>query len=72
MESVFTVLHVVMSIINFFRVNGTVCSLQGEPVYPQIWKDGDIVVGGAFPFYSSWETIDLSYVVMPPPMKCIR
>ncbi|XP_034160827.1 extracellular calcium-sensing receptor-like [Pangasianodon hypophthalmus] len=71
MESLFTLLHVVMAIINFSRVNGTACSLQGEPAYPQIWKDGDIIVGGAFPFHSSWETIDLSYVVMPPPMKCM-
>ncbi|XP_060734338.1 extracellular calcium-sensing receptor-like [Tachysurus vachellii] len=70
MESVFTLLHVVMAIINFSRANGTACSLQGQPANPQIWKDGDIIVGGAFPFHSSWETIDLSYVFKPPPMKC--
>lgn len=72
MESVFTLLHVVMAIINFSHANGPDCSLQGESAYPQIWKDGDIIVGGAFPFHSIWETIDLSFVVMPPPMKCIR
>ncbi|XP_058244199.1 extracellular calcium-sensing receptor-like [Hemibagrus wyckioides] len=70
MESVFTLLHVVMAIINFSRANGTACSLQGEPANPQIWKDGDIIVGGTFPFHNSWETTDLSYVVKPPPVKC--
>ncbi|XP_046720744.1 extracellular calcium-sensing receptor-like [Silurus meridionalis] len=71
MEPVFTLLHVVLAIISFSRANGTTCSLQGEPAYPQIWKDGDIIIGGAFPFHSIWEAIDLSYVVMPPPVKCI-
>ncbi|KAF5895980.1 extracellular calcium-sensing receptor-like, partial [Clarias magur] len=47
------------------------CPTKQQPDPLTIWKDGDIVVGGAFPFYSSWETIDLSYVVMPPPMKCM-
>ncbi|KAG7333501.1 hypothetical protein KOW79_003636 [Hemibagrus wyckioides] len=54
------------------RANGTACSLQGEPANPQIWKDGDIIVGGTFPFHNSWETTDLSYVVKPPPVKCTR
>uniref|UniRef100_A0AAR2K9R2 G-protein coupled receptors family 3 profile domain-containing protein n=1 Tax=Pygocentrus nattereri TaxID=42514 RepID=A0AAR2K9R2_PYGNA len=51
MESIFTLLHVVMAIINFSRTNGTFCSLQGEPAYPQLFKDGDITVGGIFPFH---------------------
>lgn len=72
MESVFTLLHVVMAIVNFSSANGTACSLQGEPAYPQIQKDGDIIVGGAFPFHSVWEIVDLSFMAMPPPMKCMR
>ncbi|XP_060779002.1 extracellular calcium-sensing receptor-like [Neoarius graeffei] len=70
MESVFTVLHMVIAIINFSRANETTCSLRGELAYPQFWKNGDIIVGGIFPFYSSWEFTDLSYSVMPPPIKC--
>ncbi|XP_058242934.1 extracellular calcium-sensing receptor-like [Hemibagrus wyckioides] len=71
MESIFILLHMVMAIINFTKGNGTTCILQGEPAYPQLWKDGDIIVGGLFPFHSNWEMTDLTYVVMPQTMKCI-
>lgn len=72
MEPAFTFLHVVIAMINFSTANEMACSLQGEPVYPQLWKTGDIIVGGIFPFHSSWEIRDLSYVSMPPPLKCMR
>ncbi|XP_037396028.1 extracellular calcium-sensing receptor-like [Pygocentrus nattereri] len=71
MESIFILLHVVMAIINFFRINGTFCSLQGELLYPQLSKEGDIIVGGILPFHSRWEVTDLSYLVKPPPAKCM-
>ncbi|XP_027017456.1 extracellular calcium-sensing receptor-like [Tachysurus fulvidraco] len=71
MESIFILLHMVMAIINFTKGNGTTCILQGEPAYPQLWKNGDIIVGGLFPFHSNWETTDLTYVAMPQTMKCI-
>ncbi|KAK2847787.1 hypothetical protein Q7C36_009469 [Tachysurus vachellii] len=71
MEPVFTFLHMVIAIINFSTAKESVCILQGEPVYPQLWKNGDIIVGGIFPFHSSWEIRDLSYVSMPPPLKCM-
>ncbi|XP_017564437.1 extracellular calcium-sensing receptor-like [Pygocentrus nattereri] len=71
MEPVFALLHMVMAILTFSRANETACSLQGEPVYPQLSKDGDIIVGGIFPFHSSWEIRDLSYVAMPPSLKCM-
>uniref|UniRef100_A0A3B1JCK1 Extracellular calcium-sensing receptor-like n=1 Tax=Astyanax mexicanus TaxID=7994 RepID=A0A3B1JCK1_ASTMX len=70
MEHIFTLLHVVMAILNFSRTNGTFCSLQGEPVYPQLSKEGDIMVGAILPFHSGWEITDLSYSVRPPPVKC--
>uniref|UniRef100_A0AAY5EM96 G-protein coupled receptors family 3 profile domain-containing protein n=1 Tax=Electrophorus electricus TaxID=8005 RepID=A0AAY5EM96_ELEEL len=34
----------------------------GESVYPQLSMDGDIIIGGIFPFHSSWEIKDLSYL----------
>ncbi|XP_026852633.2 extracellular calcium-sensing receptor-like [Electrophorus electricus] len=71
MEPVFALLHVVMAIINFSRSNGTACNRQGKPAYPQLSKVGDIIVGGIFPFHSSWEITDLSYLVKPPPLKCM-
>uniref|UniRef100_A0AAR2K0C1 G-protein coupled receptors family 3 profile domain-containing protein n=1 Tax=Pygocentrus nattereri TaxID=42514 RepID=A0AAR2K0C1_PYGNA len=70
MESVFNLLHAVMLIINVFRTNGTFCSLQGEPVYPLLSKDGDIIVGVIFPFHRSWESTEVSYMVKPSPLKC--
>uniref|UniRef100_A0A4W4FXR5 G-protein coupled receptors family 3 profile domain-containing protein n=1 Tax=Electrophorus electricus TaxID=8005 RepID=A0A4W4FXR5_ELEEL len=43
-----------------------------EPsVYPQLSMDGDIIIGGIFPFHSSWEIKDLSYLVTPPPLNCM-
>ncbi|XP_076851091.1 extracellular calcium-sensing receptor-like [Brachyhypopomus gauderio] len=70
MEPVFALLHVIMAIINFSSANGTGCTLQGDSTYPQLSKDGDIMVGGMFAFHSSWEITDSSYVVKPPPLKC--
>ncbi|XP_026783403.1 extracellular calcium-sensing receptor-like [Pangasianodon hypophthalmus] len=70
MESIFTLFHVVMAIVNSYTAQETTCSLRGEPAYPQIWKDGDIIVGGIFPFHFKWEMTDSSYSVMPPAVKC--
>uniref|UniRef100_A0AAR2IQW3 G-protein coupled receptors family 3 profile domain-containing protein n=1 Tax=Pygocentrus nattereri TaxID=42514 RepID=A0AAR2IQW3_PYGNA len=50
--------------------NGTVCSLQGEPVYPLLSKDGDIIIGGIFPFHRTWEITEASYMVKPSPLNC--
>ncbi|XP_072551879.1 extracellular calcium-sensing receptor-like [Salminus brasiliensis] len=69
MESLVTLLHVMMAIINFSRANAT-CNLQEDSAYPQLSKDGDIIVGGIFPLHSSWEIPDLSYLVKPLPLKC--
>ncbi|XP_046720772.1 extracellular calcium-sensing receptor-like [Silurus meridionalis] len=71
MELVFTFLHVAITMIRFSTANESACILQGEPIYPQLWKNGDIIVGGIFPFHSSWEIRDLSFVSMPPPLKCM-
>ncbi|XP_058242927.1 extracellular calcium-sensing receptor-like [Hemibagrus wyckioides] len=71
METIFTLFHMVMAIINSYTAEETTCSLLGEPVYPQIWKDGDIVIGGIFPFHFKWEFTDSTYSVMPPMVKCM-
>ncbi|XP_035381009.1 extracellular calcium-sensing receptor-like [Electrophorus electricus] len=71
MEPAFALLHLVMTIISFSKSNGNTCSLRGESVCPQLSKDGDIIVGGIFSFHSSWEITDLSYLVKPPPLKCM-
>ncbi|XP_037395793.1 extracellular calcium-sensing receptor-like [Pygocentrus nattereri] len=71
MESIFTLLHVVMAIINFSGTNGTFCNLQGDPVYPQLSRDGDMIIGGIFPFHRSWEIMEVSYMVKPSPLICM-
>lgn len=72
MEPIFALLHVVMTVIIFSRANEGACRLQGDPVDPQLCKDGDIIVGGIFPFHSSWDIKELSYMSIPPPLKCMR
>ncbi|XP_053090990.1 extracellular calcium-sensing receptor-like [Pangasianodon hypophthalmus] len=71
MGSIFTLLHVVMTIVNFSRANGTACTLRRPTANPQLLKDGDIIIGGILPLHSKWEITDLSYLVMPPPLKCM-
>ncbi|XP_060779001.1 extracellular calcium-sensing receptor-like [Neoarius graeffei] len=70
MESIFTLLHIVMAIINFSRAQENTCNMLGEPAYPQLWKHGDIILGGIFPFHNKWEITDSSYSVMPPALNC--
>lgn len=72
MEPVFLLLHVVVGILTFSRANVTTCNLQGQPVYPQLWNDGDIIIGGIFPLHNRWEITDFSYSIIPAPLKCIR
>ncbi|XP_065138720.1 extracellular calcium-sensing receptor [Paramisgurnus dabryanus] len=72
MEPLVALLHMVMAIMTFSKANETVCHLRGEPAYPQLWKDGDIVLGGVFSFHSSWEVRQLAYTVTPPPLECIN
>lgn len=72
MESIFILLHIALSVIYSYRAQENTCSVRGEPAYPQLWKNGDIIVGGIFPFHSKWENTDPSYSVMPPAMNCTR
>ncbi|XP_036392201.1 extracellular calcium-sensing receptor-like [Megalops cyprinoides] len=52
------------------RAEDPVCKLLGEPEHPQLSKDGDIMIGGIFPFHSSWEDRQLSYTGVPQPLQC--
>uniref|UniRef100_A0AAR2KGA9 G-protein coupled receptors family 3 profile domain-containing protein n=1 Tax=Pygocentrus nattereri TaxID=42514 RepID=A0AAR2KGA9_PYGNA len=59
MEYFFTILQVIIAMINL-TVTNEICSLQGEYVYPTLSKEGDIIIGGIFPFHNSWEISELS------------
>ena len=48
------------------------CKLRGKPEYPQLSKEGDIIIGGILPFHSSWKDRELSYTDTPQPLKCTK
>ncbi|TKS65718.1 Extracellular calcium-sensing receptor [Collichthys lucidus] len=49
-----------------------VCKLRGNPENPQIFKDGDIILGGIFSFHSKWKTREDTFMQRPLPLECIR
>ncbi|XP_027017641.2 extracellular calcium-sensing receptor-like [Tachysurus fulvidraco] len=71
MESIFTLVHVLVAIVNYSGANNYTCSLRDENVDPHIWKNGDIIVGAIFPFHSNWDISESSYSVRPSSMKCM-
>uniref|UniRef100_A0AAY4DUP1 G-protein coupled receptors family 3 profile domain-containing protein n=1 Tax=Denticeps clupeoides TaxID=299321 RepID=A0AAY4DUP1_9TELE len=46
------------------------CKLQGKPLHPQLWKNGDIIIGGIFSFHSGWTDRDFTFSSEPPPLQC--
>ncbi|XP_059930940.1 extracellular calcium-sensing receptor-like [Gadus macrocephalus] len=55
---------------SFSKSEERVCSLMGEPEEPQLFKTGDIILGGIFSFHSSWKNIESTYVHSPLPLQC--
>ncbi|XP_033971038.1 extracellular calcium-sensing receptor-like [Trematomus bernacchii] len=47
-----------------------VCTQRGDPEIPQMFKDGDIMLGGIFAFHSSWKNRQDSYMDKPLPLQC--
>ncbi|CAL8347161.1 unnamed protein product [Arctogadus glacialis] len=43
---------------------------MGEPEEPQLFKTGDIILGGIFSFHGSWKNIESTYVHSPLPLQC--
>ncbi|CAL8334743.1 unnamed protein product [Boreogadus saida] len=44
---------------------------MGEPEEPQLFKTGDIILGGIFSFHSTFKTVESTYVHRPLPIQCI-
>ncbi|KAK2847364.1 hypothetical protein Q5P01_010363 [Channa striata] len=49
-----------------------VCRQRTDPENPQFSKDGNIILGGIFPFHSSWKDRQDAYMQKPLPLQCIR
>uniref|UniRef100_A0A8C4S2G1 Extracellular calcium-sensing receptor-like n=1 Tax=Erpetoichthys calabaricus TaxID=27687 RepID=A0A8C4S2G1_ERPCA len=52
------------------KTEDTVCTLRDYPEVPVFSKDGDIIIGGLFSFYSTFTTKKPNFTIMPEPPKC--
>ncbi|XP_034083758.1 extracellular calcium-sensing receptor-like isoform X2 [Gymnodraco acuticeps] len=55
---------------SFSQAEEPVCTQRGDPEIPQMFKDGDIMLGGIFSFHSSWKNRRDSYMDKPLPLQC--
>lgn len=57
-----------------FKVKGEKanCQMIGNPEYPQLSKDGDVIIGGAFSIHSKITLQTLSFTEKPPRLICTR
>uniref|UniRef100_A0A3Q1BIN3 G-protein coupled receptors family 3 profile domain-containing protein n=2 Tax=Amphiprion ocellaris TaxID=80972 RepID=A0A3Q1BIN3_AMPOC len=47
-----------------------VCRQRGDPESPQLFKDGDIILGGMLSFHSRWKDRQETYMHKPLPLEC--
>lgn len=48
------------------------CQMIGSPEYPQLSKDGDVIIGGAFSIHSKISLQTLSFIEKPQRLNCTR
>ncbi|KAI4815080.1 hypothetical protein KUCAC02_005246 [Chaenocephalus aceratus] len=68
-EQGWALLHLLL-MASFSQAEEPVCTQRGDPEIPQIFKDGDIMLGGIFSFHSSWKNRRDSYMDKPLPLQC--
>ncbi|XP_067364247.1 extracellular calcium-sensing receptor-like [Channa argus] len=56
---------------SFSQAKELVCRQRGDPENPQIFKDGNIILGGIFSLHSSWKDRQETYTNKPLPLECI-
>ncbi|XP_046720790.1 extracellular calcium-sensing receptor [Silurus meridionalis] len=58
--------------LDVFKVNGEKanCQMIGNPEYPQLSKDGDVIIGGAFSIHSKISLQTLSFTEKPQRLVC--
>ncbi|XP_033487580.2 extracellular calcium-sensing receptor-like [Epinephelus lanceolatus] len=57
-------------VVSVSQAEELVCRRRGDPENPQLSTDGDIMLGGIFPFHSSWKTRQDTYMHKPLPLQC--
>ncbi|KAG7497018.1 extracellular calcium-sensing receptor-like [Solea senegalensis] len=55
---------------SFSQAKELMCRQRGDPENPQVFKNGDIMLGGIFSFHSSWKTRWENYIDKPSPLEC--
>lgn len=57
-----------------FKVKGDKanCQMIGNPEYPQLSKEGDVIIGGAFSIHSKITFQTLSFTQKPQRLICTR
>lgn len=48
------------------------CEMLGSPGFPLLFKEGDVIIGGAFSIYSQIPKSSLSMTEPPEPLTCSR
>uniref|UniRef100_A0A8C9ZCW2 Extracellular calcium-sensing receptor-like n=1 Tax=Sander lucioperca TaxID=283035 RepID=A0A8C9ZCW2_SANLU len=55
---------------SFSQAEEPVCRQRGDPENPQLFKNGDIMLGGIFSFHTSWKDRQDTYRHKPLPLEC--
>lgn len=71
-EQGWAILQLVLVTVDLSVAEEPVCRRRGGPEYPQLSKDGDIMLGGIFSFHSSYENRYHAYTHHPKPLQCTR
>ncbi|KAM6931833.1 extracellular calcium-sensing receptor-like [Lycodopsis pacificus] len=57
-------------VLSFSQAEELVCRRRGDPESPQLYKDGDIMLGGIFSLHTSWKNRQDTYIQKPLPLQC--
>ncbi|MED6282416.1 hypothetical protein CHARACLAT_031954 [Characodon lateralis] len=50
----------------------SLCQIRGNPEFPVLSKEGDVMIGGAFSIYSEITQPSLFFTERPTAFKCTR
>ncbi|KAI7802888.1 extracellular calcium-sensing receptor-like [Triplophysa rosa] len=52
------------------KAENTFCKMMGDPKYPLLYKDGDIIIGGLFAIHSKEMLPSFEFTKKPQPLSC--